>query len=147
MGMIRSHPNPTFWVDTANVNDLYGLRYTLTLLQRDEPDRALVGFYGKLAQGFTRDTFIDAEGSCLHPLDRFGRQMYLPPNSAGNAHFLWLLRYLLVQDWDQDDDGRPDTLRLLFATPRRWLRDGATIRVRRAPTAFRPLSLEVRSPL
>jgi hypothetical protein len=147
MGLLRSRPNPTFWVDLNNVNDLYGLRYTMTLLQRDEPDRALVSFYGKLAQGMTRDTFISAEGSCLRPLDAFGRQLYLPPNSAGNAHFLWALRGLLVQDWDLDDDGRPETLRLLFATPRRWLQDGAILRVRRAPTAFGELSLELHSHL
>jgi hypothetical protein len=147
MGLIRSRPNPTFWVDVQNVNELYGLRYTLALLQRDEPDRALVSFYGKLAQGMTRDTFIGAEGTCLTPLDPLGRQMYLPPNSAANGHFLWTLRCLLVQDWDLNDDSRPETLRLLFATPRGWLRDGASIRVRRAPTAFGEVSLEARSAL
>src|SRR5262249_17879982 len=135
MGMVRWRPNPTFWVGESNINDLYGLRHTLALLQRDEPGRALVSFYGKLAQGLTRDTFIGAEGSSIRPLDAFGRQMYLPPNSASNAHFLEALRFLLVQDWDMDDDGRPETLRLLYATPRRWLEDGASLRVRRAPTA------------
>src|SRR5204862_6814739 len=34
------------------------------------------------------------------------------------------LRYLLVQDYDLDDDGRPETLRLRFAAPRPWLEDG-----------------------
>jgi hypothetical protein len=147
MGMIRSRPNPTFWVDVQNINHLYGLRYTLALLQRDEPDQALVNFYGLLAQGFTRDTLIGAEGTSIRPLDNLGRQMYLPPNSAANAHFLWALRNLLVQDWDMDDDGRPDTLRLLFATPRGWLRDGASLSVSRAPTAFGTLSLHLRSEL
>lgn len=147
MGMMRSRPNPTFWIGTSNINQLYGLRYTLALLRRDEPDQALVNFYGVLAQGLTRDTFIGAEGTSIEPLDRFGRQMYLPPNSASNAHALWTLRCLLLQDWDMDDDGRPDTLRLLFATPRRWLRDGATLRVQRAPTAFGEVSLVVRSKL
>jgi hypothetical protein len=73
--------------------------------------------------------------------------MYLPPNSAANAHFLWVLRSVLVHDADQDNDGRPESLRLLYATPRRWLADGARIRVRRAPTAFGPVSLEVTSRL
>jgi hypothetical protein len=148
MGMNRARPEPTWWVSTDNVNDLYGMRYSLALLERDEPDLALVGFYGKLAHGLTRDTFIGGEGSCLRPLDEFGRQMYLPPNSAGNANFLQQLRCLLVQDLDlESDDGKPDTLRLLFATPRRWLRDGAEIRVDRAPTAFGEVSLRVRSDL
>jgi hypothetical protein len=41
-----------------------------------------------------------------------------------------------VQDWDLDDNGQPETLRLLFATPRRWLEDGKSIEVKNAPTAF-----------
>ena len=130
---------------SENIDDLYGVRYALLLQQRDEPDRALVSFYGKLAQGMTRDTFIDGESSGILPLDRFGRQMALPPNSAANASFLQQLRGLLVQDWDMDDDGRAETLRLLFATPRHWLRDGARITVERAPTAFGDVSIAAHS--
>ena len=89
MGMVRSRPAPGFWIDTANIDDLYGIRYDLALFQRDEVDRALVTFYAKLAQGMTRDTFISAEGTAIMPLDPRGRQMYMPPNSAGNAHFLF----------------------------------------------------------
>jgi len=147
MGMIRCRPTGEHYVSKSNVDDLYGLRYTLTLLRRDDGDQALVSFYGKLAQGLTRDTFIGGEASCLVPMDELGRQFYLPPNSAGNAFFLWMLRYLLVQDWDLDEDGRPDTLRLMFATPRRWLEDGKSIRVERAPTAFGPVSVSLRSRL
>src|SRR4029077_7614433 len=54
---------------------------------------------------------------------------------------------LLVQDWDMSGGGRADTLRLLFATPRHWLRDGATIKVERAPTAFGDVSLTAHSEL
>jgi hypothetical protein len=71
----------------------------------------------------------------------------LPPNSAANAHFLWTLRYLLVQDWDMAGDGKPDTLRLLFATPRSWLGDGQTIKIAHAPTAFGEVSVTVKSRL
>src|SRR5437899_4229338 len=136
MGMERSRPQPSFWVGTQNLNPLYGMRYALTLLRRDEPERALVTFYGMLAQGFTRNTFVTGEGNSLLPIDRFGRQFYCPPNTAGNGHFLQMLRYLLVQDLDLDDDGIPETLRLFFATPRRWMQDGRRIRMDRAPTAF-----------
>ena len=104
-------------------------------------------FYGKLAQGFTRDTFIDGESTSIIPLDRFGRQIGLPPNSTANASFLLQLRYILVQDLDRDDDGRPETLRLAFATPRRWLADGAEIKVERAPTAFGEVSYTLKSSL
>jgi hypothetical protein len=73
--------------------------------------------------------------------------MYLPPNSAANANFLQQLRFLLVQDLDLDDDGQPETLRLAFATPRGWLRDGKEIRVAGAPTAFGEMGFTIRSDL
>ncbi len=38
-------------------------------------------------------------------------------------------------------------MRLLFGTPRRWLDDGETIKVERAPTAFGPVSVSVESRL
>src|SRR5205814_6130882 len=45
------------------------------------------------------------------------------------------------------DDGKAETLRLLFATPRRWLDDGKHITVERAPTMFGELSINVASHL
>jgi hypothetical protein len=147
MGMIRVQSVRGGWVNIQNIDDLYTTRYVLALLERDESDRALVTFYGKLAQGMTRDTFIDGESSGIEPLDQYGRQMGLPPNSAANANFLLLLRYMLVQDYDFDDDGRADTLRLCFATPRRWLEDGKEIVVERAPTQFGNVSFRIRSDL
>ena len=147
IGMVRVQSARGAWVNVQNIDDLYTTRYALALLERDEPDRALVSFYGKLAQGMTRDTFIDGEASGIEPLDQFGRQMGLPPNSTANAFFLQMLRYLLVQDYDSDDDGRADTLRLCFATPRRWLADGKEIVVQRAPTLFGDVSLHVKSDL
>jgi len=139
MGLIRF-----YWEST---DDLYGLRYVVALLRRDEVDRAQVSFYGKLAQGLTQGTFIGGEGCRLPPIDEFGRHAHLPPNSSSNAHFLWTLRYMMVQDWDIDDDGRPDTLRLMYATPRRWLEDGKTIGIERAPTAFGEVSVVMTSRL
>jgi hypothetical protein len=147
MGMIRFNQHSGLYANGDAVDDNYGLRYTVKLLQLDEVDRALVSFYGKLAEGLTRDTFIGAEGTGLRPLDPAGRPMYLPPNCTGNAFFLWTLRYLLIQDWDMDDDGKPETLRLLFATPKRWMEDGKTIKIVRAPTEFGLMSLSVESRL
>jgi hypothetical protein len=147
MGLVRTRPFPAFWVSTDNLNPLYGSYYVRTLLRRDEPDRALVSFYGMLAAGLTPDTFVCGEGCAIQPLDGWGRQFYCPPNSAGNAFWLQIFRDLLVQDWDLDDDGAPETLRLLFATPRRWLEDGQTIKVERAPTAFGPVSIFAQSRL
>jgi len=148
MGMVRSGGNQfTFWTSDNRVNPLYGTRYALDTLRRDDTDRALVAFYGMLAQGFTRNTFICGEGCDLKPMDDGGRVFFCPPNSAANAHFLSMLRYLLVQDWDRDLDGRPESLRLAFATPKRWLEDGKTIKVENAPTAFGRVSLKLESHL
>jgi hypothetical protein len=58
-----------------------------------------------------------------------------------------MLRGLLVQDLDLDDDGKPETLRLLFATPKAWLEDGKVLKVERAPTAFGPVSIRMESKL
>jgi hypothetical protein len=147
MGLVRARPWPSFWIGDASLNPLYGWAYVQTLLRRDDPDRALVSFYGMLAAGLTLDTFTCGEGCDISPLDAWGRQFYCPPNSAGNAFFLHILRNLLVQDWDLDEDGHPETLRLLFATPRRWLADGSSIQVERAPTAFGPVYIRVESKL
>ncbi len=147
MGMIRFDQHSGLFANEDAVDDLYSIRYTQKLFQLDEVDRALVSFYGKLAQGLTRDTFIGAEGTGLRPLDEHGRAMYLPPNSTAQAYFLWMLRYLAIQDWDMNDDGKPETLRLLFATPKRWLEDGKEIIIERAPTAFGEVSMKIKSRL
>ena len=147
MGLTRVQSVRGVWTNAQNIDDLYVIRYSNALLKRDEPDRALVTFYGKLAHGFTRETFIDGESTGIEPLDRFGRQVALPPNSTANASFLIQLRNLLVQDWDMDDAGRADTLRLAYATPRAWLEDGKTICVERAPTQFGNVSFTLTSHL
>ncbi len=148
MGMLRSGGmSNTWWNTEYKVNPLYGTRYALDTLRRDDVERSLVCFYGMLAQGFTRNTFICGEGASIVPSDPRGRLVSLPPNSAANAHLLSMLRYMLVQDWDLDDDGKPETLRLMFATPKRWLEDGKTIKISRAPTTFGPVSINMRSEL
>src|SRR5437867_9719916 len=148
MGMLRAGGSEfNFWTGEHRINPLYGTRYALDVLRRDDPGRALVSLYGMLAQGFTRNTFVCGEGCSLTPMDAGGRIFYCPPNSAANAHFLSMLRYALVQDWDLDGDGTPETLRLGFATSKRWLEDGKGFKVVRAPTAFGPVSMSVQSRL
>jgi hypothetical protein len=147
MGMIRFQSPRSTWVNTQNLDDLYGVRYALLLQKRDEVDRALVSFYAKLAQGMTRDTFEDGEVTSIVEIDEHGRQISLPPNSHANASFLLQLRYLLVQDWDLDLDGEAETLRLAFATPRGWLKDGQKISITNAPTAFGEVSYTIESKL
>jgi hypothetical protein len=124
-----------------------GPRDPLDTLRRDDPERAFVGFYGMRAPGFTRNPFISGEGAALTPVDAAGRIFHCPPNRAANAPFLSMLCPMLVQDTDIDDDGRPETLRRLFVTPKRWLADGHAITVERAPTAFGEVSVTLISHL
>src|SRR4029078_199196 len=63
------------------------------------------------------------------------------------AAWLVALRYLLIQDWDLDEDGRPDAIRLLFGTPRRWLSDTSKIEFDNAPTSFGRMSIQAESKL
>jgi hypothetical protein len=147
MGMPRVQPAQGIYKGEPGINPLYGLRYQLALLRRDEREKALVGFYGQLAQGMTRGTFIGGEGNRFVHGDADGRSFYLPPNSTSNAAWLITLRNLLVQDWDLDGDAKPETLRLMYAVPRRWLTDGQVISIEEAPTAFGPVSCRVESKL
>jgi hypothetical protein len=94
----------------------------------------------------TRDTFVGGEGSRFLHGDKHGRSFYLPPNSASNATWLTTLRYLLIQDWDLDDDGKPETLRLGDAIPPRWLggeEEPHHVWIERAPSAFGELTFSV----
>ncbi|EEF58367.1 hypothetical protein, partial [Pedosphaera parvula] len=63
MGLTHGRSWPTWWEGPDNNNLVYGMRYGLTVLRKDEPERALVTFYGLLAQGMARDTFYSAESA------------------------------------------------------------------------------------
>jgi len=77
MGMIRSGgTSHAFWTGSERINPLYGSRYSYDFLRRDLPEKYLVGFYGMLSQGFTRNTFIGGEGSTLEQVDDGGRFFY-----------------------------------------------------------------------
>jgi len=147
LGMPRTKPSQGEFRDEPGIVPLYALRYQLALLRRDEREKALVGFYGHLAQGMTRHTFLGGEGNRFLHGDANGRSFYLPPNSTSNATWLIVLRHLFIQDWDLDEDARPETLRLLYGVPRRWLTDGRQIRLENAPTHFGNVSLGVESQL
>jgi hypothetical protein len=148
MGIVRTERHQGVNKGSSGMVPLYALRYNLALLRRDEREKVLVAFYAHLAQGMTRGTFIGGEGNrFLFHADANGREFVLPPNSTSNAAWLAMLRYLLIQDWDLNEDGRPDTLRLMYGVPRTWLADGKKIHVEKAPTMFGPVSIEVESKL
>ena len=83
--MIRSMPHQGQFNGEPGVNVLYGLRYVQALLRRDDTGRALAGFYGHLAQGMTRGTFIGGEGSRFLHGEQMDRAKVFEANEAIQA--------------------------------------------------------------
>jgi hypothetical protein len=126
---------------TSGFDNVYLPSYQRLLSDRDEADRLVLSFYGKLAHGQTRNTFVNGEGETVGevPGEQY-RSCYGTPSSANNTAFLLPLRLMLVRESFAGDTGLPDGLYLADATPREWLAPGKRIVVRRAPTCFGPLS-------
>jgi len=167
LGMLRAR-------DGA-VDNVYGVEQANFLADNDQADQLVLSFYGKLANGMTRNTFIAGEADNIGPLatkwplqtgvcqpgqpctppsasdgwtsDEYYRAMYLAPNSANNNMFLNLLHVMLVHQVTNvtSDSSVPQGLQLAFSTPRAWLENGKDVTVKDAPTAFGPLSYSVHS--
>ena len=99
-------------------------------LWRDEPELAIRAFYSMLACAFSHTVF----GGVEH---RWGWGQYFCPPSTDGAWFE-LYRNMLIQEREDD------SLLLLQATPRKWLEQGKTITVERAPTYYGRLSIKVK---
>lgn len=133
---------------TTGFDNVYLLNYLRMLADNDQPNRLVASFYGKLAHGQTRGTFVSGEGDTVgpEPYARF-RSSYTTPNSANNSTFLLALRLMLVRESFDHDSGAPAGLHLAMATPREWLAHGKRIVVRDAPTCFGPVSFTIDSEL
>ena len=160
LGMLRAR-------DSADDN-VYEVEQLKFLADNDEADQIVLSFYGKLAHGMTRGTFVAGESHNIGPMltkwpscrgkpgcvppgpsegwepDEYYRAMYMPPNTANNSAFLQALRLMLVRAV-VDDAGVPHGLNLAYATPRGWLEHGKTVRLARFPTAFGELAFTITS--
>ena len=77
--------------------------------------------------------------SVFEPVEhRWAWGQYFGPPSTDGAWFE-LYRNMLIRELNDD------TLLLLQATPRKWLQDGKTIEIERAPTYYGRLSLKIES--
>jgi len=109
---------------------VYNPQATAYLL-RDEPEAVIRAFYSYMACAFSH--------LMLEPVEhRWGWGQYFGPPSTDGAWFE-LYRDMLIHELDDD------TLLLLQATPRKWLEDGKSIEVERAPTYYGELSMSVES--
>ncbi|MDT8303582.1 MAG: hypothetical protein RQ760_19030, partial [Sedimentisphaerales bacterium] len=109
---------------------VYNQQATAYLL-RDDPKAVIRAFYSYMTCAFSH--------SVLEPVEhRWAWGQYFGPPSTDGAWFE-LYRNMLIHELDDD------TLLLLQATPRKWLEDGKTIEVERAPTNYGRLSMKINS--
>ncbi|MFG3712457.1 LamG-like jellyroll fold domain-containing protein [Micromonospora sp. NPDC047730] len=130
---------------SSGVDQQYGWSYLKYLDQIGDADRIGLTFYGMLAQGFTRNTFIGGEGETVAPCPmEYYRSQFRAPLSPNNATYLKALRGMLVNE-TLDAAGVPTELDLAPATPKPWLSDGQTVGVTKLPTLFGPVTYSITS--
>ena len=134
----------------GGLDGLYGLGYALTKLHQDKIDEFLLAFYAYLAFNLERGTFASRETNLLYASDLHAASAYpvpdmsdpIPCSSAVPVNYL---RHMLVTEELAGPSLPSRTLRLLWAVPRAWLRDGQQVRFERMPTHFGPVSCQVTS--
>ncbi len=118
----------------GGVDHAYTYGYWLDCLKLDRVKEAILGLYGSLAYGMSRETFSGVEVTHLFT----GANEPTLPHLYSCTQQLRLLRMMLVRE-----DG-PD-LRLAQAAPRPWLEAGKRIDIGSAPTRFGPVSFTIES--
>jgi hypothetical protein len=119
---------------TGGVDHAYTYGYWIDCLRRGEAERVVLGLYGSLAYGMTRDTFSSVEATHL----KTGDNEATLPHLYSATQQLRLLRMMLVREEGED-------LLIGAAIPRHWLEAGQKVSVRGAPTRFGPVSFEIES--
>ncbi len=146
IGSFRRDGLPGYY--TTGVDNVYLPAYLRMIAAQDMADRQVLTFYGKLAHGMSRNTFVTGEGATLAERPgEYYRSTYGGPTSANNCALLLNLRLMLVRDSFNHETGLPENLYLAHATPREWLEHGKEIVVDAAPTCFGPVSYRITSRL
>jgi hypothetical protein len=129
--LLHDHEDNLFYGGWAMANEpVYNQQATAYLL-RDDPKAVIRAFYSMMACAFSHSVFEPVE-------HRWAWGQYFGPPSTDGDWFE-LYRNMLIHELDGD------TLLLLQATPRKWLEDGKSIEVQRAPTYYGRLSMKVQS--
>ena len=114
------------------VDHAYAYGYWMYCLQQDQVKRAILGLYGSMAYGMSRDTYAAVECTAI----RTGENYWMLPHTYSNTQQLRLLRNLLLRE-----DG--DKLWIGQAIPRPWLARGKRVAATSAPTLFGPVSFSL----
>jgi hypothetical protein len=117
----------------GGIDHAYTYGYWLDCLKLDRVKPVLLGFYGSLAYGMSRETYAGVEVTKLFTGDNDPTL----PHLYSCTQQLRLLRMMLVQE-----DG--ERLWIGRALPRPWLASEAATELRDAPTAFGPVSFVIR---
>ena len=129
--LLNDHEDNLFYGGWGMANEpVYNQQATVYLL-RDDPKAAIRAFYSMTACAFSHSVFEPVE-------HRWAWGQYFGPPSTDGAWFE-LYRNMLIHELDND------ALLLLQATPRKWLEDGRSIEVLRAPTYYGRMSMKVNS--
>jgi len=129
--LVNDHEDNLFFNGWGMANEPVYNQHATVYLLRDDAKAAIRAFYSMMACAFSHSVFEPVE-------HRWGWGQYFGPPSTDGAWFE-LYRNMLIRE--QPDD----SLILLQAAPRTWLKDGSQIRIQRAPTYFGPLNLVVDS--
>ena len=114
------------------IDHAYTFGYLVNKLRQDDIRPVLLGFWGFLAFGMTRDTYSPVEVSMIET----GDNNLTLPHSYSCTMQLRLLRNMLVLE-------EGDTLWLARAAPEEWLRPGRSIAVNSAPTTLGTVSCRI----
>jgi len=129
--LLNDHEDNLYLNGWGMANEPVYNQQAIAYLLRDDPKAAIRAFYSYMACAFSH--------SVLEPVEhRWAWGQYFGPPSTDGAWFE-LYRNMLIHELDDD------TLLLLQATPRKWLEDGKTIEVERAPTHYGILSMKINS--
>ena len=116
------------------IDHAYTYGYWHDCLGRDEVKRVLLGFYGSLAHGMSRETYAAVE--LARP--RTGKNDPFLPHGYSNTQQLRLLRNMLIREHGNE-------LLIGQAIPHPWLEHGKQVRVEGAPTLFGKTSFAIES--
>lgn len=136
MNMMRSQGGLVCGVSQFRnmIDHAYTYGYWMTCLQRDEAKRVVLGLYGSLAYGMTRDTYSAVECTGI----RTGENAHTLPHTYSGTQQVSLVRNMLLREDGAD-------LWIGQAIPCGWLADGKRVAVKAAPTFFGPVSFAIES--
>lgn len=117
----------------GGIDHAYTYGYWLDSLKLDRVKPVILGFYGSLAYGMSRETYSGVEVTKIFT----GDNEPTLPHLYSCTQQLRLLRMMLVRE---EGDG----LWIGQAVPRHWMEEGSTIELSEAPTAFGPVSFSIR---